>query len=260
MLITREKYSVSSRNSTVGAGFPSTVCLLTFFAFMQTGHADDYLPRELRVLSQSQVEDIGIGFGATPPNQARPLFPLAPNLIMAFEGWEPRPYDDPSGYCTVGYGHLIEKKECSLVSLARFSKQLSKKDGEKLLEEDTRTARAAIQRLVKRELRDHEFGALTSFVFNVGKGNFSKSVLLKLLNGNQDEAAAREFGRWIVSNKKVLPGLAARRSCERALFKNQLKGKAGEFVRAECDTLGATFDSSMLIDIATGQEVQGGAD
>jgi lysozyme len=234
------------------------VSLATLLIISPPSRADDYLPREQRVLSQSQIEDAAIEFGAAPPSQVRPLLPLAPNLIMSFEGWEPVPYDDPSGYCTVGYGHLIEKKECSLINLARFSKALTKTDGAKLLDEDTRTARAAIQSLVKRDLKDHEFGALASFVFNVGKGNFAESTLLKLLNDGLDAAATKEFSRWIVSDKKVLPGLVARRSCEQALFKNQLKGRAGEFVRSECDSLGATFPSAMLVDIVTGQEIQVG--
>jgi len=28
-------------------------------------------------------------------------------LIGKHEGFEPRPYNDPTGHCTVGYGHLI---------------------------------------------------------------------------------------------------------------------------------------------------------
>jgi lysozyme len=219
--------------------------------------AEEDIPRSLRTPSQSQIEDLVTGLGATSPNDVRPLVPLAPNLIMAFEGWEPSPYDDPSGYCTVGYGHLLKKSKCASIDLAKYSKPLTKKEGEELLESDTRTARAAVQHLVKRELKDNEFGALSSFVFNVGKDQFADSTLLELVNEGHFNAASKEFGKWIVSKKKVLPGLVARRACEAALFKDQVQpNAAGEFVRSDCEKLGAAPETGTLIDIETGQAVQ----
>lgn len=233
-----------------------TAVQLLFAASMPVSAQDD-ISRALRTPSQSQIEDFTAGLGATAPNNARPLFPLAPNLIMAFEGWEPSPYDDPSSYCTVGYGHLLKKSKCASIDLTSYSKPLTRKEGEELLESDTRTARTAVQRLVKTELKDYEFGALSSFVYNVGKGNFANSTLLKLVNERYFDAASKEFGKWIVSNKKVLPGLVARRSCEAALFKDQVKpNAAGEFVRSDCDELGAAPNTGTLIDIETGQVVQ----
>lgn len=224
-----------------------------------TARAEDELPRALRTPSKSQIEDFAAGLGVTVPNDVRPLVPLAPNLIMAFEGWEPSPYDDPSGYCTVGYGHLLQKSRCASIDLTKYSKPLTEKEGEELLESDTRTARAAVQRLVKVELKDYQFGALSSFVYNVGKDNFFNSTLLKLLNEGYFDAASKEFGKWIVSNKQVLPGLVARRSCEAALFKDQVKpNAAGQFVRSDCDKLGAAPGAGTLIDVETGQTVQAG--
>ncbi|MCR5867729.1 lysozyme [Aquincola sp. J276] len=215
------------------------------------------LPRSQRVPAGSLIEDLAGGLGATLPSGVRPLVPLAPELIMAFEGWEPSPYDDPSGYCTIGFGRLIKKSKCAEIDLSAYPRPLTSKEGAEFLEEDTRTARSAVQRLVKRDLSDHQFGALTSFVFNVGKDQFAKSTLLLLVNNGYFDAAAKEFGKWILSRKKVLPGLIARRSCEAALFRNLLKpNTAGEFVRSTCDQLGIAPTSGTLIDIATGEEVQ----
>lgn len=37
----------------------------------------------------------------------------AVNLIKEFEGSRPSPYDDGSGYMTIGVGHRCEKQDCS---------------------------------------------------------------------------------------------------------------------------------------------------
>ena len=242
----------------ISAGFLTRVfvafllCSVEDVVFAQNG-----VLRDLRTPSRSLIEDFDAGLGATRPNSARPLKPLAPELIMDFEGWEPSPYDDPSGYCTVGFGHLIKKSKCADLELSDYSTPLTKTQGQVLLEVDTLTARAAVQRLVTRKLEDHEFGALASFVFNVGKQNFADSTMRKLLNQGLDVAAAKEFDRWIVSDNKVLPGLIARRACEAALFRNRLKGNTGgHFVRLECAALGAAQTSETLIDITTGQQAK----
>src|SRR5688500_14795916 len=41
-----------------------------------------------------------------------PLPPVAIELAMTFEGYRARPYDDPAGYCTVGFGHLLKRARC----------------------------------------------------------------------------------------------------------------------------------------------------
>lgn len=219
--------------------------------------AYDGIPRDLRSPSKSQIEDFDSGLGAVSPNDVRPLFPLAPNLIKHFEGWEPAPYDDPSGYCTIGFGHLIKKSKCANIDLRKYSIPLTQNEGNALLESDTRTARTAVQHLVRTELKNHEFGALSAFVYNIGKSNFANSTLLKLVNGGHINAASKEFRKWVVSKRKVLPGLVARRGCEAALFQNLLKpDAAGDFVRADCDQLGVAPEAGTLIDIDTGEIVQ----
>jgi lysozyme len=67
-------------------------------------------------------------------------------------------------------------------------------------------------------LNDNEFGALTSFTFNLGIGNLKSSTLLKKLNAGDRAGAADEFGKWVNAGGKPLPGLVKRRAAERALF------------------------------------------
>jgi lysozyme len=58
---------------------------------------------------------------------------------------------------------------------------------------DTVIARLNVQALVRVQPTDEEFGALTSFVFNIGGGNFSTSKMLKYINNNENDGAIREF-------------------------------------------------------------------
>jgi lysozyme len=211
------------------------------------------IARAERTPSGSQIEDLYAGLGAGHPSGARAMKSLAPELMTYFEGWEPRPYDDPSGFCTIGYGHLIRKARCADTDISKFPHEMSVVDALALFEADTLTARAAVQKLVTIDLADHEFGALVSFTYNVGKTNFAKSRLLGLVNQGDKAAAAKAFNDYVASNGKILNGLIDRRSCESALFKQDLHGKDGQFTVSECRNLGAAPSSGAIIDIVTGE-------
>lgn len=75
-----------------------------------------------------------------------------------------------------------------------------------------------VQSVVTVPLTQNQLDALTSFTYNVGFGNFSKSTLLRLLNAGDYEGAAQQFGRWNKAAGRVLPGLTTRRADEAALF------------------------------------------
>lgn len=55
------------------------------------------------------------------------------NLIKEFEGSRPTPYDDGSGYMTIGVGHRCEKDDCSDVP---YPQPLNDDSITKLLRED----------------------------------------------------------------------------------------------------------------------------
>lgn len=208
-----------------------------------------------RISSQSQIEDLtNPTLGAAPSAAARPMISLAISLLKDFEGWVATAYDDPAGYCTIGYGHLIALKRCSELKLGAFSKALSEDEGEIILELDTRTARLSVQQLLSVELTDNQFGALSSFVFNIGKQNFARSTMLALINAKEFAAAASEFRRWIKSNGQVFGGLVDRRSCEAGLFLGQLTlDTKGRFARQQCKSLGAAPTDGSLVDIRQGE-------
>jgi lysozyme len=207
------------------------------------------------------IENFGSPLGAMPPGGVRSLHRTALDLIKDFEGWIPDLYNDPAGYCTIGYGHLLAKRLCRASDRTEFPTALSLEEGLALLEKDTIGTRRDVQDLVTvSTLTDEQFGVLTSFMFNVGRENFRKSTLLRRLNdnsiplGTRLELASREFPRWVRAGGVVMSGLVARRNCEAALFQGlKVTDATGRFNRGLCDTLGAMPATSETIDILQGE-------
>jgi len=207
------------------------------------------------------IENFGAPLGAMPAGGVRGLHKAALYLIKEFEGWIPDLYNDPAGYCTIGYGHLLAKRNCKGTDRTEFPKALTLEEGIALLEKDTTGTRLDVQRLVTgTDLTDEQFGALTSFMFNVGRENFRKSTLLARLNDSSADKstrlklASREFARWIRAGGQIMSGLVARRNCEAALFQGlSVLDKDGNFNRNLCDNLGAMPPTSDTIDIVEGE-------
>ena len=63
-----------------------------------------------------------------------------------------------------------------------------------------------------------QFDAMVDFVFNLGAKQFLSSTLLKKHKKGDYAGAAKEFGRWVHDNGRVLPGLVKRREAERKLY------------------------------------------
>ena len=74
-------------------------------------------------------------------------------------------------------------------------------------------------------LRQCQWDAIVSFVFNVGIGNFKSSTLLAKIRINpEDNSIIDEFLRWVYANGKVMKGLQKRRLAEMKLyFSDKLK-------------------------------------
>jgi lysozyme len=238
----------------------TTALALTFFlALLPVSiHAQEELQPYPRISSGIQIEELeGQLPGAANANvKPRSILQLALDLIKVFEGWSSEAYNDPVGYCTIGFGHLIAKAKCENLSLGKYAVAMTKDEGNILLAEDSRPARLVIQDLVKPDLNKQQFGALTSFVFNVGGTNFAKSTLLKLLNENEFELAALELRKWTRAKDKVLPGLVVRRNCEISLFKGEqlTRLKNGMVDIDACGkSVGAAPDVGETIDIIAGE-------
>lgn len=136
---------------------------------------------------------------------------LALDLIQQVEGFSAVPYPD-NGRRSIGYGT-------------------------KALPEDTRITEGDARRRMKTHLEDevlpylkgepfaslqaHQRAALTSFIYNVGAGNWMDSTLRKRLLKGDLEYIPSELARWKYVGGEISKGLIRRRAAE---IKMWLKG------------------------------------
>ncbi|MFC6363644.1 lysozyme, partial [Tatumella punctata] len=85
------------------------------------------------------------------------------------------------------------------------------------LKADLRTANNAVTRNVKVPMNEMQEAALTSFVFNVGAGNFSRSSLLRELNAGHYTEACNSLTRWVYIGRTKSTGLMNRREIEKEI-------------------------------------------
>ena len=136
-------------------------------------------------------------------------------LIKHYEGWRESPYLCSAARPTIGYGSTWDRHG-NAVTLDH--PDITKKQGEYLLQREVRHSEEAIRKLIKSELTKNMFSSLCSFIYNVGSGNFQKSTLRMKLNRGQYESAADEFPKWRKAGGRVIKGLVRRRKQERELF------------------------------------------
>jgi lysozyme len=140
-------------------------------------------------------------------------------LIKEFEELRLEAYLCPAGVWTIGWGHTKGVIKGGVIDHAR---------AEEFLREDYKEAEEAVLSLVKVKLTDNQLGALTSFVFNLGAGNFKSSTLRRKVNTNPHDKTIRdEFMRWVYTKGKdrdgntvpiKLRGLERRREAEADLY------------------------------------------
>ncbi|KAI5820889.1 lysozyme [Pyronema omphalodes] len=153
--------------------------------------------------------------GCTPP----PVNTATVNLIKEFEGFVPSPSPDPIGLPTVGYGHLCQQTNCAEVP---YPFPLTTTTAAALLQTDLKTYTKCISDYIVDSVRlnDNQYGALSSWAFNVGCGNAKTSTLIARLNAGQNPntVASEELPKWNKAGGSVLPGLTRRRAAEVTLF------------------------------------------
>jgi lysozyme len=140
----------------------------------------------------------------------RPVNQAAQDLIQQFEGCVLIPYSDPVGILTVCYGHVIKDGESTTL--------YTQEQCDNLFQGDLSNAASSIEQLVSTDITDNQFGALVSFVFNLGDAALSSSTLLKKLNAGDIKGAADQFLVWCHAGGVELPGLLRRRRAEMNLF------------------------------------------
>lgn len=116
-------------------------------------------------------------------------------------------YRDTTGTPTVCMGHTGN-------DLPAVGTLVSKEMCDRLTRQDVLKYSRDVQQLVKVPITQEQFDALVDFDLNVGRGNFSRSTLLKKINAGQCIPAASEFAKWQTSKGVVLRGLVVRRHDE----------------------------------------------
>jgi len=144
-------------------------------------------------------------------------------FIKAWESLRLASYNDSEGFCTIGYGHLIDKKRCENIVLPiEFQSGIDREKAIILFEDDLIAIEGGVKRSVTVELYQYEFDALVSLLFNCGE--FFLSIgkapnLLNLLNSKEYERAAYEL--LDITNEGD-SGLIKRRKAENNMFLNNV--------------------------------------
>ena len=136
-------------------------------------------------------------------------------LIKQFEGLRLEAYLCPAGIWTIGYGHTSGVSPNSFITIP---------EADEYLHRDVAAIEMQLNKL-NLSLRQCQWDAIVSFVFNVGIGNFKASTLLAKIRINPDDnSIIDEFLRWVYANGKVMRGLQKRRLTEMKLyFSDKLK-------------------------------------
>lgn len=132
------------------------------------------------------------------------------------EGFKAKAYKDGGGVWTIGYG-------TTRINGKPVEEGMTCTESEALLwlAQDTASAQTLLNKSVRVPLRQGQFDALVSFVYNIGEDAFSKSTLLRMLNMGDYMGAYAQFSRWDMDGGKVVLGLTKRRMREQSLFIDQ---------------------------------------
>lgn len=138
-------------------------------------------------------------------------------LIKSIEGFYSKPYKDPIGIPTIGYGFTYYLPDRRKVTMQ--DREISEHQASCMLQEVLKGYENDVNRLVKSKLTQNQFDALVSFTFNLGASNLASSNLLKKVNKNpNDPTIANEFAKWKYAGKKIFAGLVRRRKAEADLY------------------------------------------
>lgn len=133
--------------------------------------------------------------------------------LKKYEGFKQVAYKDTGDVWTIGYGstHILGRlvQQGDIVSVAEATEQLVT---------DLAWAQTGVNQLVKVPLKQTQFDALVSFIYNIGEEAFMKSTLLRKLNSRDYSGASREFPRWNKDNGRIIRGLVVRREKEQDMF------------------------------------------
>jgi len=142
------------------------------------------------------------------------------DLVKKFEGLHKvkddglvHAYRCPAGKWTLGFG---------ATKGIRSGMSCTPAEAEQRLIKDLDEHGKIVKKYVNVPLSQGQYDALTSFVFNLGGGNFKSSTLLKKLNAGLYDECPEQIMRWnkarVDGKLTPLRGLTRRRAAEAAIF------------------------------------------
>ena len=139
-------------------------------------------------------------------------------LICSFEGIKLKAYDDGVGVWTIGFGTTIYPNGIKV----KKGDTCTEAQAKAYMAHDLKKFESAVNSAVTVSINQNQFDALVSLAYNIGKGAFEKSTLLKILNESDYKGASAQFNVWNKGGGKVMQGLVNRRAEERKLFEKAL--------------------------------------
>lgn len=137
--------------------------------------------------------------------------------IKCFEGFRPQKYLDVSGNATIGYGHLLTKKDKNLT-------EISPEDAEILLSADIEGVCGALEMYgISEKFSDNQWDAIVSLAFNIGAKRLAESSIAALYKSGNIEAISGQIERWVYAGGKRLLGLERRRKIERLWYDGRVE-------------------------------------
>lgn len=135
--------------------------------------------------------------------------------IKKWEGLRLHSYVCSGGKWTIGYGHTGADVGRDLF--------ITPAKAQEIFDADVAEHEAELNALLDGiTLRQGQYDALLSFVFNLGVGNLRDSTLFRKLRANPDDPTIpTEFRRWVYAKGVKLPGLVKRRGFEAKIYAEQ---------------------------------------
>jgi lysozyme len=140
---------------------------------------------------------------------------IAATLATRWEGFEPRPYLDPVGVATIGYG-MTRYPNGRVVTLG--DPAMSEAVAAILLKTSLAQLVPVVRRLCPGADTPGRLGALTDFTYNLGLTRLKASTLRLRANAGRWGDVPRQLRRWVHAGGRVLPGLVLRREAEICLI------------------------------------------
>lgn len=132
------------------------------------------------------------------------------DLIKKHEGLRLKAYlPTPNDVWTIGYGHTRN---------VRPGQVISQSQAEDFLRQDLDWVESSLNKSVKVPLKQNQYDALASLVYNIGATNFQSSTLLRKLNTGDYKGASEQFLVWNKQKGRTLKGLVKRRQEEKDYF------------------------------------------